>query len=190
MKKYINVKTGKEVKIGEQFTDSIEKKINENNSITCSINCTVTEQIIPVLLKYEYIKEVDVPEPNPLINRTDIGEACTYTINAIAKRMHWEYNEMKEFLITLNNLYPEALRTTLYRVLSLEMNQYREPKKTFYGIFPTEKMDIVTSFTVNAEDAVLSKRHSFFLNKKDAKYAIRIVQHIIDVFNAKREQED
>jgi len=190
MKKYINVKTGKEVKIGEQFTDSIEKKINENNSITCSINCTVTEQMIPVLLKYGYIKKVNVPKTNPLINRVNIGEACTYTINAIAKRMHWEYNEMKEFLITLNNLYPEALRTTLYRVLSLEMNKNKEPKEMFYGIFPTEQMDIVTSFTVNVEDAISSKRHSFFINKKDAEYAVKIVQRIIDTFNAKGEQED
>lgn len=128
---------------------------------------------------------------NPLEAHKDINKSCKYTINAIAKRKGWSYNKTKNFLLTLNSIYPKSLKDMLYRVISLETKQKKQYiyKQCIYGIALTlSNEDIVVSIEDPKKQYFLekSKEHSTFYTKEDAEWAIKVVEKILEVFNGKQ----
>lgn len=183
MKKYIVSKTGKEIKMGMTFEYTVIDSSSRGGIHTLEKRkyaAKVNEMVLSYLLKIGLIKEVYT---NPLIEKDNIGKSCTYTINAIAKRMHWEYRQMKEFLMTLNKIYPKALKDCLYRVMSLEMNINKKQGYEVYAIYPLEEKDLVTGLKTVTENVQNNKNYAIFLDKEDAEYAVIVANHIIKVFN-------
>lgn len=125
---------------------------------------------------------------NPLEAHNNINESCKYTINAIAKRKGWSYDKTKNFLLTLNSIYPKSLKDILYKVISLETNKNKEVTQYIYVItISSNKKSIVLPLKDTGKQTVLvnSNEYAIFYTPEDAEWAIKVVEKILEVFNGK-----
>jgi hypothetical protein len=169
MKKYINTKTGKEIKVGDKFK---YEEINANARLC--FECNVTLENIIFLKELGFIKEV-------IIN--DNQELVDFYLAKIAIRKNWSLHQTKEYFIELLSIYPKAFKDCLYRVISIEWKDCDLRKlKSVFGIDclsanKDQAVEISTSSITRWQNG------AFFKTEKEAELAIYIVDKIIKALN-------
>lgn len=169
MKKYINTKTGKEVKVGDKF-----KYEEMNANARLCFECNVTLENIMYLNELSFIKEV-------IIN--DNQELVDFYLEKIAIRKNWSLHQTKEYFTELLSIYPKAFKDCLYRVISIEWRDcdLRKLKSVFgIGCLSANKDQAVEILT---NSIVRWQNGAFFKTKKEAELAIYIVDRIIKALN-------
>lgn len=169
MKKYINTKTDKEVKIGDKF-----KYEEMNTSARLCFECNVTLENIMFLKELGFIKEV-------IIN--DNQELVDFYLDKIAIRKNWSLHQTKEYFTELLSIYPKAFKDCLYRVISIEWKDcdLRKLKSVFgIGCLSANKDQAVE---ISTNSIVRWQNGAFFKTKKEAELAIYIVDKIIKALN-------
>ena len=169
MKKYINTKTGKEVKVGDKF-----KYEEMNANARLCFECNVTLESIMYLNELGFIKEV-------IIN--DNQELVDFYLEKIAIRKNWSLHQTKEYFTELLSIYPKAFKDCLYRVISIEWRDcdLRKLKSVFgIGCLSTNKDQAVE---ISTNSIVRWQNGAFFKTKKEAELAIYIVDRIIKALN-------
>lgn len=171
MKKYINTKTGKEVKVGDKF-----KYEEMNANARLCFECNVTLENIMYLNELGFIKEV-------IIN--DNQELVDFYLDKIAIRKNWSLHQTKEYFTELLSIYPKAFKDCLYRVISIEWRDCNLCKlKSVFGIgcLSANKDQAVE---ISTSSIVRWQNEAFFKTKKEAELAIYIVDKIIKALNEK-----
>lgn len=169
MKKYINTKTGKEVKVGDKF-----KYEEMNANARLCFECNVTLENIMYLNELGFIKEV-------IIN--DNQELVDFYLEKIAIRKNWSLHQTKEYFTELLSIYPKAFTDCLYRVISIEWRDcdLRKLKSVFgIGCLSANKDQAVK---ISTSSIVRWQNGSFFKTKEEAELAICIVDRIIKTLN-------
>lgn len=169
MKKYINTKTGKEVKVGDKF-----KYEEMNANARLCFECNVTLENIMYLNELGFIKEV-------IIN--DNQELVDFYLEKIAIRKNWSLHQTKEYFTELLSIYPKAFKDCLYRVISIEWRDcdLRKLKSVFgIGCLSANKDQAVE---ISTNSIVRWQNGAFFKIKKEAELAIYIVDRIIKALN-------
>lgn len=169
MKKYINTKTGKEVKVGDKF-----KYEEMNANARLCFECNVTLENIMYLNELGFIKEV-------IIN--DNQELVDFYLEKIAIRKNWSLHQTKEYFTELLSIYPKAFKDCLYRVISIEWRDcdLRKLKSVFgIGCLSANKDQAVK---ISTSSIVRWQNGSFFKTKEEAELAIYIVDRIIKALN-------
>lgn len=169
MKKYINTKTGKEVKVGDKF-----KYEEMNANARLCFECNVTLESIMYLNELGFIKEV-------IIN--DNQELVDFYLEKIAIRKNWSLHQTKEYFTELLSIYPKAFKDCLYRVISIEWRDcdLRKLKSVFgIGCLSANKDQAVE---ISTNSIVRWQNGAFFKTKKEAELAIYIVDRIIKALN-------
>lgn len=169
MKKYINTKTGKEVKVGDKF-----KYEEMNANARLCFECNVTLENIMYLNELGFIKEV-------IIN--DNQELVDFYLEKIAIRKNWSLHQTKEYFTELLSIYPKAFKDCLYRVISIEWRDcdLRKLKSVFgIGCLSANKDQAVE---ISTSSIVRWQNGAFFKTKKEAELAIYIVDRIIKALN-------
>lgn len=169
MKKYINTKTGKEVKVGDKF-----KYEEMNANARLCFECNVTLENIMYLNELGFIKEI-------IIN--DNQELVDFYLEKIAIRKNWSLHQTKEYFTELLSIYPKAFTDCLYRVISIEWRDcdLRKLKSVFgIGCLSANKDQAVEILT---NSIVRWQNGAFFKTKKEAELAIYIVDRIIKALN-------
>ena len=171
MKKYINTKTGKEVKVGDKF-----KYEEMNANARLCFECNVTLENIMYLNELGFIKEV-------IIN--DNQELVDFYLEKIAIRKNWSLHQTKEYFTELLSIYPKAFKDCLYRVISIEWRDcdLRKLKSVFgIGCLSANKDQAVE---ISTNSIVRWQNGAFFKTKEEAELAICIVDRIIKTLNEK-----
>lgn len=169
MKKYINTKTGKEVKVGDKF-----KYEEMNANARLCFECNVTLENIMYLNELGFIKEV-------IIN--DNQELVDFYLEKIAIRKNWSLHQTKEYFTELLSIYPKAFKDCLYRVISIEWRDcdLRKLKSVFgIGCLSANKDQAVE---ISTNSIVRWQNGAFFKTKEEAELAICIVDRIIKTLN-------
>ena len=169
MKKYINTKTGKEVKVGDKF-----KYEEMNANARLCFECNVTLENIMYLNELGFIKEV-------IIN--DNQELVDFYLEKIAIRKNWSLYQTKEYFTELLSIYPKAFTDCLYRVISIEWRDcdLRKLKSVFgIGCLSANKDQAVE---ISTNSIVRWQNGAFFKTKEEAELAIYIVDRIIKALN-------
>jgi hypothetical protein len=169
MKKYINTKTGKEVKVGDKF-----KYEEMNANARLCFECNVTLENIMYLNELGFIKEV-------IIN--DNQELVDFYLEKIAIRKNWSLHQTKEYFTELLSIYPKAFKDCLYRVISIEWRDcdLRKLKSVFgIGCLSANKDQAVK---ISTSSIVRWQNGAFFKTKEEAELAICIVDRIIKTLN-------
>lgn len=169
MKKYINTKTGKEVKVGDKF-----KYEEMNANARLCFECNVTLENIMYLNELGFIKEV-------IIN--DNQELVDFYLEKIAIRKNWSLHQTKEYFTELLSIYPKAFKDCLYRVISIEWRDcdLRKLKSVFgIGCLSANKDQAVK---ISTSSIVRWQNGAFFKTKEEAELAICIVDRIIKALN-------
>jgi hypothetical protein len=169
MKKYINTKTGKEVKVGDKF-----KYEEMNANARLCFECNVTLENIMYLNELGFIKEV-------IIN--DNQELVDFYLEKIAIRKNWSLHQTKEYFTELLSIYPKAFKDCLYRVISIEWRDcdLRKLKSVFgIGCLSANKDQAVK---ISTSSIVRWQNEAFFKTKEEAELAICIVDRIIKTLN-------
>lgn len=169
MKKYINTKTGKEVKVGDKF-----KYEEMNANARLCFECNVTLENIMYLNELGFIKEV-------IIN--DNQELVDFYLEKIAIRKNWSLHQTKEYFTELLSIYPKAFKDCLYRVISIEWRDcdLRKLKSVFdIGCLSANKDQAVE---ISTNSIVRWQNGAFFKTKEEAELAIYIVDRIIKALN-------
>ena len=168
MKKYINTKTGKEVKVGDKF------KCEEmsTNARLC-FECIITSELLTNLKDLGWIKEIEVC----------YQELTDYYLNKIAKRKKWSLHQTKDYFVELLSIYPKAFKDCLYRVISIEWKDCDLCKlKSVFGIgCLSANKDQAVEISTNS--IVRWQNGAFFKSKVQAELAIDIVGKIIEELN-------
>lgn len=169
MKKYINTKTGKEVKVGDKF-----KYEEMNANARLCFECNVTLENIMYLNELGFIKEI-------IIN--DNQELVDFYLEKIAIRKNWSLHQTKEYFTELLSIYPKAFKDCLYRIISIEWRDcdLRKLKSVFgIGCLSANKDQAVK---ISTSSIVRWQNGAFFKTKKEAELAICIVDRIIKTLN-------
>lgn len=169
MKKYINTKTGKEVKVGDKF-----KYEEMNANARLCFECNVTLENIMYLNELGFIKEV-------IIN--DNQELVDFYLEKIAIRKNWSLHQTKEYFTELLSIYPKAFTDCLYRVISIEWRDcdLRKLKSVFgIGCLSANKDQAVK---ISTSSIIRWQNGAFFKTKEEAELAICIVDRIIKTLN-------
>lgn len=169
MKKYINIKTGKEVKVGDKF-----KYEEMNANARLCFECNVTLENIMYLNELGFIKEV-------IIN--DNQELVDFYLEKIAIRKNWSLHQTKEYFTELLSIYPKAFTDCLYRVISIEWRDcdLRKLKSVFgIGCLSANKDQAVK---ISTSSIIRWQNGAFFKTKEEAELAICIVDRIIKTLN-------
>lgn len=102
MKKLIFVKTGKEVEMGNTFAFGM----NSAYGFMPFYTVVVCEESIPFLIKEGVVKEVEEEgthvDPN-------------FYLEHLAKRIHWNVDNLRKYLGNLYTIYPAAVFSILLR---------------------------------------------------------------------------
>ena len=125
MKKLIFVKTGKEVEMGKKVVFGMDSAYGFMPFYTV----IVCEESVPFLIKEGVIKEVEEEgthvDPN-------------FYIEHLAKRIHWNVDNLKKYLGNLYTIYPAAVFSILLRevaiVLDEKYDNHIKNSKEIYGI--------------------------------------------------------
>ena len=125
MKKLIFVKTGKEVEMGKKVTFGMDSTYGFMPLYTV----IVCEESVPFLIEEGVIKEVEEEgthvDPN-------------FYIEHLAKRIHWNVDNLKKYLGNLYTIYPAAVFSILLKEIALVLdekyNNYIENSKEIYAI--------------------------------------------------------
>lgn len=125
MKKLIFVETGKEVEIGK----TIVFGMNSTYGFMPFYTVTVCEESIPFLIERGVIKEVEEKgtpvDPN-------------FYLEHLAKRIHWNVDNLRKYLGNLYTIYPAAVFSILLRevaiVLDEKYDNHIENSKEIYVI--------------------------------------------------------
>lgn len=125
MKKLIFVETGKEVEMGKIIAFGMKS----GRGFVPFYTVIVCEESIPSLIKEGVIKEVEEEgthvDPN-------------FYIEHLAKRIHWNVDNLKKYLGNLYTIYPAAVFSILLKEIALVLdekyNNYIENSKEIYGI--------------------------------------------------------
>ena len=125
MKKLIFVGTGKEVEMGK----TIVFGMNNAYGFMPFYTVTVCEESIPFLIERGVIKEVEEKgtpvDPN-------------FYLEHLAKRIHWNINNLRKYLGNLYTIYPAAVFSILLRevaiVLDEKYDNHIENSKEIYVI--------------------------------------------------------
>lgn len=169
MKKYINTKTGKEVKVGDKF-----KYEEMNANARLCFECNITLENIMYLNELGFIKEV-------IIN--DNQELVDFYLAKIAIRKNWSLRRTKEYFTELLSIYPKAFKDCLYHVISIEQRDCDLRKlKSVFGIdyFSANKDQAVK---ISTSSIIREQNGAFFKTKEEAELAICIVDKIIKALN-------
>lgn len=125
MKKFIFVETGKEVKMGKILTFGM----NRAYGFMSFYPVVVCEESIPFLIEEGIIKEVEDEgthvDPN-------------FYLEHLAKRIHWNVDNLRKYLGNLYTIYPAAVFSILLRevaiVLDEKYDNHIENSKEIYVI--------------------------------------------------------
>lgn len=129
MKKLIFVETGKEVEMGR----TIAFGMNSAYGFIPFYTATICEESIPFLIEEGIIKEVEekVEEEGTHIDPY-------FYIEHLAKRIHWNVDNLKKYLGNLYTIYPAAVFSILLKEIALVLdekyNNYIENSKEIYCI--------------------------------------------------------
>lgn len=125
MKKLIFVKTGKEVEMGKKVVFGMDSAYGFMPFYTV----IVCEESVPFLIEEGVIKEVEEEgthvDPN-------------FYIEHLAKRIHWNVDNLKKYLGNLYTIYPAAVFSILLKEIALVLDEkyhnYIENSKEIYCI--------------------------------------------------------
>lgn len=110
MKKLIFVETGKEVEMGK----TLASVMNSAYSFMPFYTVTVYEESIPFLIEMGVIKEVEEKgtpvDPN-------------FYLEHLAKRIHWNVNNLRKYLGNLYTIYPAAVFSILLREVAIVLDK-------------------------------------------------------------------
>lgn len=171
MKKYINTKTGKEVKVGDHFE---YEKVNEHGKLF--FECIITSEDLIDLKGLGWIEEVIVD---------DNQKVTDYYLDKIAKRKGWSLQQTKEYFIELLSIYPKAFKDCLYRVISIEWKDCNLSKLKNVFSIGTITSNEDRAIEVSTNSIVKWQNGAFFKTKTQAELAINIVDEIIKALNEK-----
>ena len=125
MKKLIFVKTGEEVEIGKTLAFGMDSSYGFMPFYTV----TVCEKSIPFLIEEGVIKEVEDEE-------TQVDS--DFYLEHLAKRIHWNVDNLRKYLGSLYTIYPSAVLSILLRevaiVLDEKYDNHIENSKEIYVI--------------------------------------------------------
>jgi hypothetical protein len=115
MKKLIFVGTGKEVKIGDKL--SFGRYIND--SFIPFYTVIISEKSIPFLVEEGVIKEVETNEAKEEGTHVD----PYFYIEHLAKRIHWNKDNLQKYLANLYTIYPAAVLSIMLREIAIVMDE-------------------------------------------------------------------
>lgn len=110
MKKLIFVGTGKEVEMGKQIVFYIQSAYGKIPTHCVIIN----EESLPYLIEEGVIKEVEEEgthvDPN-------------FYLEHLAKRIHWNVDNLRKYLCNLYTIYPAAVFSILLREVAIVLDE-------------------------------------------------------------------
>lgn len=114
MKKLIFVETGKEVEMGR----TIAFGMNSAYGFIPFYTATICEESIPFLIEEGVIKEVEekVEEEGTHIDPY-------FYIEHLAKRIHWNKDNLQKYLANLYTIYPAAVLSIMLREIAIVMDE-------------------------------------------------------------------
>lgn len=125
MKKLIFVETGKEVEMGKTLAFGM----NSAYGFIPFHTVTICEESIPFLIEEGVIKEVEE-------ERTHVDPY--FYIEHLAKRIHWNKDNLQKYLANLYTIYPAAVLSIMLREIAIVMDEkyknHIESSKEIYVI--------------------------------------------------------
>lgn len=110
MKKLIFVETGKEVEMGKTLAFGM----NSAYGFMPLYTVIVCEESIPLLIKEGVIKEVE--EEGTHVNPN-------FYLEHLAKRIHWNVDNLRKYLGNLYTIYPAAVLSILLREVAIVLDE-------------------------------------------------------------------
>nr|DAI58971.1 MAG TPA: hypothetical protein [Crassvirales sp.] len=110
MKKLIFVETGKEVEIGKKVAFGM----NSAYGFIPFYTVTICEESIPLLIEEGVIKEVEE-------EGTHVDPY--FYIEHLAKRIHWNKDNLQKYLANLYTIYPAAVLSIMLREIAIVMDE-------------------------------------------------------------------
>lgn len=110
MKKLIFVKTGKEVEMGKEVTFGM----NSDCGFMPIFTVIVCKESIPFLIEEGVIKEVEE-------EGTHVDPY--FYIEHLAKRIHWNKDNLQKYLANLYTIYPAAALSIMLREIAIVMDE-------------------------------------------------------------------
>lgn len=114
MKKFVFAKSGSEVKMGDRVAIGMESAYG----LIPFYTIIVSEKTIPSLIEEGIIKEVEekVEEEGTHIDPY-------FYIEHLAKRIHWNKDNLQKYLANLYTIYPAAVLSIMLREIAIVMDE-------------------------------------------------------------------
>ncbi len=180
MKKFIIVKTGREVKVGDMVVTTFLNKIPVFGMIETSKVMTLTESLLQEAIKKGEIKVIEGEDD--ITNKEYLDTLRKTVINTLKLKTGWNDKELTKVLDTLENTNPWAAVQLVLKEIAIELDKkYKDninESEHIYAISPQDGK----IHEINKENIKNYKTFPAFRNVKDATIAGYLIKETLNQF--------